>query len=74
MGCNRARHLLFLWIDRDHESLPVGPLERHFGECPECREHAGRVERLVVLVRTRCPREAAPRRLVSRIRGMLELG
>ncbi|GMU64263.1 MAG: hypothetical protein AMXMBFR36_05370 [Acidobacteriota bacterium] len=71
MGCTRCRRVVFLWIDRDRESLPVEPLARHLQECPECRDHAVRVERLVWLVRQRCRRATAPVDLASRIRALL---
>jgi predicted anti-sigma-YlaC factor YlaD len=63
---------VFLWVDREREALPVDPLERHLEQCPECREHAVRVERVVMMVRTRCRREYAPDHLAERIRGLLE--
>jgi predicted anti-sigma-YlaC factor YlaD len=68
LPCNRWRRVLFLWADRERESLPFGPVERHLGDCPECRERAERVERLILVVRTRCRRLAAPDGLVERIR------
>lgn len=71
MGCRRARRVIFLWIDRERERLPVGPLERHFESCPECRERADRVERVVGMVRARCRRETAPSELAERIRILL---
>ncbi len=71
MGCCRARRVVFLWIDREREALPVAALERHLDECPECRERAGRIERAVLLVRSRCRREPAPGHLAARIRGLL---
>jgi predicted anti-sigma-YlaC factor YlaD len=72
MECHRARRVLFLWVDRDREQLPVEHLWHHFEECPECRQHAERVERVVMLLRTRC-RCAPPEDLASRIRGLLDL-
>ena len=71
MGCKRARRVIFLWIDRESEALPVEPLERHFEECPECRDHAVRVERVVGMVRARCPKASAPGHLAERIRILL---
>ena len=73
MSCHRARRVLFLWVDRDRERLPVEPLERHLDECPECREHAVRVERVVLLMRSRCRRNAAPGDLAVHIRTLLGL-
>jgi len=73
MSCHRARRLLFLWVDRDRERLPVESLERHLDECPECREHAVRVERVVLMMRASCRRNSAPGDLALRIRSLLEL-
>src|SRR5690606_8919385 len=56
MSCTRYRRVVFLWIDREREALPVEPLARHLQECPECHDHAERVERLLTLMRTRCRR------------------
>jgi hypothetical protein len=64
--------VVFLWVDRKSETLPVEPLERHFDDCPECREHAVRVERVVLLLRSRCRREAPPAGLAARIRGLFD--
>lgn len=72
MGCTRYRRVVFLWIDREREALPVEPLARHLQECPECHDHAERVERLLTMLRTRCRRASAPGDLASRIRGLLE--
>ena len=72
MSCHRARRVVFLWVDRERESLPVAPLERHFEECPECRDHAVRVERVVLMLRSRCRRETVPQELARRIRSLLE--
>lgn len=72
MGCKRARRVIFLWIDRESESLPVETLERHFEQCPECRDHAHRVERVVGMVRARCLKASAPGHLAQRIRKLLE--
>lgn len=68
MSCNRIRHLVFLWIDRDREALPRERVERHLDECPSCRDRAQQIERCVLLLRSRCRREAVPEHLVQRIR------
>lgn len=72
MACNRARRVVFLWVDRGNETLPVSLLERHFDDCPECREHAVRVERVVLLLRSCCRRAAPPAALAARIRGLFD--
>jgi anti-sigma factor (TIGR02949 family) len=73
MACNRVRRAVFLWVDRDREQLPRGPMERHLEDCPHCREHASRIEAVIVMVRTRCYRRAAPTELQQRIRALLGL-
>ncbi len=73
MACNRLRRTVFLWVDRDREQGVREPLERHLEECPVCRERAVLVEQLIVRVRTRCARRAAPSDLQERIRALLGL-
>ncbi len=73
MACNRCRRLLFLWVDRNREALPITPLAEHLENCPECRSQAVRVERLVLTIRSRCHRETAPGHLAVRIRALLGL-
>jgi mycothiol system anti-sigma-R factor len=73
MGCRRIRRAVFLWVDRDREQLPRESVERHLEGCPNCREHAMRIEQVVVMVRTRCARRPAPTELQQRIRALLGL-
>ncbi len=71
MACNRTRRLVFLWVDRERAPLPRAPLEQHLESCPACRLRADEVERIVLLVRTRCSRREVPAGLAERIRGLL---
>lgn len=71
MSCNRVRRTIFLWVDRDREERLRAPLGEHLEECPHCRDRALRVERFVVLLRTRCERRPAPDSLHERIRRLL---
>ncbi len=73
MACNRCRRVLFLWVDRERERLPMAELAEHLEHCPECRDRALRVERLVLTVRTRCHRATAPGHLAVRIRALFEV-
>ena len=73
MACKRVRRAVFLWVDRDREQLPRESMERHLEDCPHCREHAMRIEEVIVMVRTRCYRRAAPTELQQRIRALLGL-
>ena len=72
MPCRRVQHIVFLWVDRERESGIADPVARHLEECPQCRERAVAVERLILRVRTRCPRASAPTTLGERIRSLLE--
>ena len=72
MACNRVRRLVFLWIDREREPLPRERFERHLEQCPTCRERAIEIERLVLLVRSRCRRAEVPEGLIDRIRLRIE--
>jgi predicted anti-sigma-YlaC factor YlaD len=72
MACRRVQRVVFLWVDRERESGIADPVARHLEECPNCRDRAVEVERLILWVRTRCPRTAAPSRLGERIRTLLE--
>jgi len=74
MACTRVRRTIFLWVDHGDQSRQGRwrtPLEEHVGGCPHCREQAQRVARLVILLRTRCERRAAPESLHERIRTLL---
>ncbi len=73
MACKRVQMAVFLWVDRDREQLPRESMEKHLEDCPHCREHAMRVEEVIVMVRSRCNRRAAPTELQQRIRALLGL-
>jgi hypothetical protein len=70
--CNRWRRVIFLWPDRQREALPFGPVERHLGECPRCRERIEQLERVVTILRSTCRRSSVPDGLVDRIRISIE--
>ena len=72
MKCRRVESVAFLWVDRERDGGEFGALAAHLEECPECRERAVRVEKLVLTFRSRCRREAAPPALSQRIRALLE--
>jgi len=63
---------MFLWIDRCHGESIAEPVGRHLDQCPQCRDRAVEIERLILLVRTRCPRQTAPSRLEEQIRSLLD--
>jgi len=72
MGCKRVRRAVFFWVDRCRGESIAEPVGRHLDECPQCRDRAAEIERLILLVRSRCPRQAAPSRLHEQILSLLE--
>jgi predicted anti-sigma-YlaC factor YlaD len=72
MACRRVQRIVFLWVDRERESGIADPVARHLEECPQCRDRAVAIERLILRVRTRCPRATAPSTLGERIRTLLD--
>jgi len=72
VACRKIQRFVFLWIDRDREALPRERVERHLDDCPHCRERATEIERIVAMVRRRCPRESVPATLIERIRIRIE--
>jgi len=72
VACRRIHRWVFLWVDREREQLPVEPVQRHFEECPQCRQRALEVEKAVLMLRSRCQRATVPERLAARIRRLLE--
>jgi anti-sigma factor (TIGR02949 family) len=72
MPCRRVRRVVFLWVDREREERLRDPVARHLEECPQCRERAAAIERMILKLRECCPREHAPVGLDERIRSLLE--
>lgn len=72
MACRRVQRIVFLWVDRERESGIADPVAQHLEECPSCRDRAVAIERLILRVRRRCPRAAAPSTLGERIRDLLD--
>jgi len=72
MACKRVRRAVFFWIDRRRGESIAEPVGRHLDECPQCRDRAAEIERLILLVRARCPRQPAPSRLQEQILSLLE--
>jgi mycothiol system anti-sigma-R factor len=72
VACRRVRRVVFLWVDREREDGIADPVRRHLEECPQCRDRAGEIERVILWVRSRCPRQTAPSALGERIRTLLE--
>jgi predicted anti-sigma-YlaC factor YlaD len=72
MACRRIRRAVFFWVDRRHGETIADPVGRHLDECPQCRDRATEIERLILLVRSRCPRQSAPSRLHEQILSLLD--
>lgn len=67
MDCKKAKQTVFLFTDDEMEEAALQLLRRHLEACPECARHAEYVRRLILLVRQRCCRQAAPPALRVRI-------
>lgn len=67
MDCNRARELLFLIIDDEVDGDDARALESHLTGCQRCARRVVFVRKLVMVVRERCVRRAAPDHLRVRI-------
>jgi hypothetical protein len=72
MPCRRVQRIVFLWVDREREDRLRDPVGRHLESCPQCRDRAVQIERMILQVRDRCPRASAPLGLGERIRSLLE--
>jgi hypothetical protein len=72
MACRRVQRVVFLWVDREREDRLGDSVGRHLEKCPQCRDRAFEIERLVLEVRHHCPRTSAPMGLGQRIRSLLE--
>lgn len=67
MDCNKVAEVLFLFFDNEMDGELRKPFEDHLAHCPCCTDRLHYTERLLVLVRSRCVRQFAPRRLRVRI-------
>lgn len=67
MDCARFEEVLFLYVDEQLESDVVVLYRRHMELCPECARRADYTQRLLLVMRQRCGRAAAPDELRRRI-------
>lgn len=67
MDCQHVREVMFLFIDQEMEEREVGPFQEHVELCPPCARAMGYTRKLLILVRERCVRHAAPTHLRQRI-------
>ena len=67
MDCARFEEILFLYTDDQLEGEVVVLYRQHMDLCPECARRAAYTQRLLMVMRQRCTRTAAPDRLRRRI-------
>ncbi len=67
MNCRKVREVVFLYTDNEMEEELLISFREHMDNCPPCAKALNRTERLLLLVRKRCSRAAAPKRLRERI-------
>lgn len=67
MNCHKIREIVFLYTDNELESELRIEVREHLVLCPHCSRQIEYTKRLVELLRRRCARAEAPRRLRQRI-------
>lgn len=67
MDCKNVDEVLFLWLDEDLATDVRQPVQDHLAHCPACARRLDKAQKVLVLVRQRCIRQAAPQRLRIRI-------
>lgn len=67
MDCDRTQEVLFLFADDELEAETAMALQRHLDCCVPCAQKLVYTQRFLALIRQRCIRQPAPRRLRSKI-------
>lgn len=67
MDCKQVNKAVYLFLDNELEEGDHGSFRAHLDDCPGCARQARYVEKLLLIVRTRCTRCRAPQRLHRRI-------
>lgn len=67
MDCKRVTETVYLFFDNEMDEEERGPFERHLDGCSECARRVQFTRRLLLIVRQRCSRCPAPKRLYERI-------
>ena len=67
MDCKRVAETVFLFFDNEMDEEERAPFEEHVNGCPECAREFRRTRQFLLIVRQRCSRCQAPRRLYRRI-------
>ena len=67
MDCEHVRAAIFLFTDNEMEEDLVLSFRAHLERCPHCEREFDAARRLLVVLRERCARQAAPPSLRVRI-------
>ena len=67
MDCRKIREVVFAYADNEIEGELLFSFRQHVAICPDCARQTVFAERLVMIVRQRCIRAAAPEQLRRRI-------
>jgi mycothiol system anti-sigma-R factor len=67
MRCSSVQEVIFLYTDNELDEEVCISVRRHLELCPECAREIAYTARLLELLRQRCKRATAPRRLRQRI-------
>jgi mycothiol system anti-sigma-R factor len=67
MDFQRASEIMFLFLDGELDEEAVAPFQSHLAECGHCACRVAYTRKLLLLVRQRCARHAAPLHLRRRI-------
>ena len=71
MNCNEISQLLGAYLDGELEETLRPEVEKHLGDCPDCRKEADAIADFSSLVRTTLPTYEAPSKLKAKIRASL---
>ena len=67
MDCRQVKEAMFLFFDGEMDDTLRAPFRDHVDGCGDCAQHLDYTGKLLLLVRERCVRRAAPARLRERI-------
>jgi len=67
MDCKEVGTVLFLFFDNEMEEELLAPFRDHVAQCCHCTKRMAYTRKLLVIVREKCVRCAAPDRLRHRI-------
>ena len=72
MDCRKALAAIFLFCDDELEESLRQSLDRHLSSCPHCARRLHQNRKLLIVIRERCVKRAAPtglrQRILTRIR------